>query len=405
MDTNGVGHTGDSTLLRKVNESAVLDLIQTRGPITRSQLARELRLSPPTITRIVTALIESGLVYEHSSASSSGGRRPTLVDFNARANLIIGVYIGREMVGALADLNGEILHRDRAPSCHGEEGVCRLIEFVQSLHEKARQLHLTVRGVGIGAPSIVTQPEGVVILAPTLDWRDVPLRQRLEDALGVPAFVQNEINLIALGEQWRGAGRGIDNMVCISLGEGIGAGLIVGGQLFNGSHFAAGEIGYLVPNARFLGRTYETFGSLESEAGSFGIVRRYLERRAAMRLAEGQPGPLRADSPPTVDAVLQAAREGDAIAQAVVDETVEYLTIAIANLAAIMDPQRVILTGELIEFGDLFLEPVRARIRGLVPAVPEIALSELGMDAAVFGALAIALRSTSDALRISAFRS
>ena len=106
-----VNHTGDATLLRKVNESAVLEQIRRHGPLTRSQVARQLHLSLPTITRIANELLNTGLIVESSSAGSSGGRRPGLLAFNARANLIIGVYVGHKMVAALADLNGEIIER------------------------------------------------------------------------------------------------------------------------------------------------------------------------------------------------------------------------------------------------------------------------------------------------------
>jgi predicted NBD/HSP70 family sugar kinase len=394
-----VSHSGDATLLRKVNESAILELIQEHGPISRTEVAGRLGLSLTTVTRIVSLLIDHGLIYVHSSADSSGGRRPILLDFNYRASLIIGVYIQRNMVGALADLNGTILHRASAPSQQGEAGIQVLVGLIGELRRKADALGLPVRGVGVGAPSIVTQPDGFITWAPVLAWRDVPLRRRLEEALGLPVVVQNEINLLALGENWRGAGRGIDNLACISLGAGVGAGLVVNGQVYNGAHYAAGEIGYLVPGERFLGRTYDTFGCLESEAGSQGIV-----RRALAHLAAGEPSALQGQPALTVDAVLGAARAGDPLAQTVVRETVDYLALAIANLACIVDPERIIITGELAEFGDLFLEPIRARIAGLVPATPDIVLSDLRMDATVLGAVAIVMRETSDSLFVQPSR-
>jgi glucokinase len=240
-------------------------------------------------------------------------------------------------------------------------------------------------------------PEGVVVLAPMLEWRNLPLRQQLEAILGVPVIVQNEINLLTLGESWRGAGRNVRNMVCISLGAGIGAGLVIDGQIYSGHHFAAGEIGYAVPGERFLGRKYETYGCLESVAGSHGIV-----RRAAARLAEGEASELnrgpRSDVRLTVDAVFEAARNGDALAHAVVSETADYWSIALANLACIVDPARIIISGELAEHSDLFLDHIRGRLQDLVPALPDIVVSELGMDAAVLGAIALVMRETSDAV-------
>ena len=403
MDIEDVNHTGDATLLRKVNESAVLELIRENGPITRADIARRLRLSLPTITRIVTGMIEDGLVCEHSAANSRGGRRPTLLEFNFLANLIIGVYIGHNMVAALADLNGTILKRATVPSLTGDAGVECLIDLIQGLRAEARKRGIPVRGVGIGVPSIVEYPKGVVVLAPMLEWRNLPLRQRLQDALGLPVLIQNEINLIALGESWRGAGRDIRNLACISLGGGIGAGLIIDGQFYSGSHFAAGEIGYAVPSERFLGQSFETFGCLESIAGSLGIV-----RRAAARLVRGDPSVLLEQAGGTtgltVDMVFSAARAGDPLACEVVAETADYWSIALANLACIMDPARIILSGELAEYGDLFLQRIRTRLLGLVPAMPDVVLSDLRMDAAVLGAVAVVMRETSGALFVQASR-
>jgi predicted NBD/HSP70 family sugar kinase len=395
VDDDDVSHTGDATLLRRVNESAVLEVIRENGPVTRADMARRLRLSLPTITRIVTDLISDGLIREHSAGNSRGGRRPTLLEFNFRANLIIGVYIGRNMVGGLADLNGAILKRATRPSAPGEAGLNTLIDLICELQREAQALGIPLRGVGIGAPSIVEFPKGVVVLSPMLEWRDLPLRQILQEKLGLPVIVQNEINLLTLGESWRGAGRNIRNMACISLGAGIGAGLVIEGQIYSGHHFAAGEIGYAVPGERFLGRKYETYGCLESVAGSLGIL-----RRLALRLADGEVSSLdrraACDGRLTVDAVFDAARNGDEVARAVVDETVDYWSIALANLACLVDPARIVISGELSEYGDLFLDRIRWRLQGLVPALPEVVVSDLGMDAAVLGAVALVMRETSD---------
>ena len=392
MGKDAFKHIGDATLLRRVNRSAILELIRDEGPISRSELARLLQLSPPTITRIVNPLIEASLIIEGKQGSSKGGRRPVLLELNHRASLIIGVYVNENMVGALADLNGDILERRTVPSVPGDAGVRQLITLIQDLQRASARFGAPVRGVGVGAPAVTLFNEGVVSWAPVLGWRDLPLKRRLEEALDLPVFVENEVNLIALGESWLGAGQGIANLVCISLGAGIGAGIVMNGRLYRGAHDAAGEVGYIIPNERYLGQSYDNYGCLESLAGSTGIV-----ARARQRLAAREPS-LLAQNPETltVRAVLTAAREGDSLAQAVVQETVEYLTIAVANLACILDPQRIIISGDLVEFADLFIDPIRSHLAGIVPVPPELVLSDLGLDAPVLGAVATALRQTSD---------
>jgi glucokinase len=387
-------HAGDATFLRQVNEAAVLELIRGQGPISRSEIARRLHLSPATITRIVNNLLGNHIVLEGSPVQSQHGRRPVLLEFNPRANLIIGVYVHKNMVGALSDLSGEILERCVLPSVSGEAGVERLIGLVKHLHQVSKDLGPPVRGVGIGAPSVVIFEKGTVVWAPSLGWRNLSLKTRLEEALGLPVFVENEVNLIALGEIWQGAGRGVSNLVCVSLGAGIGAGIILNGQLYRGSHDAAGEVGYIIPNERCLRRVYDEFGCLEGLAGSMGIV-----QRAVVRLVQGEPSVLneqiaRDPSRLTVEMVLSAARAGDPLAQTVLDETLDYLSIAVANLVCILDPDCIVISGDLAEFGDLFIEPIRSRLNGALPQMPDIILSELKTDAAVLGALAIALYRT-----------
>jgi glucokinase-like ROK family protein len=387
-------HAGDATFLRRVNQAAVLELIREQGPISRSEIARRLHLSPATITRIVNDLLENGIVLEGSPVHSQYGRRPVLLEFNPRASLIIGVYVHKNMMGALSDLNGEILERRVVPSVPGEAGVERLIALVEDLHQASREYGPPVRGVGIGAPSVVTFEAGTVVWAPSLGWRNLPLKTRLEDTLHLPVFVENEVNLIALGESWQGAGQGLRNLICISLGAGIGAGIILNGQLYRGSHGAAGEVGYIIPNETCLGRTYDEFGCLESLAGSMGIA-----GRAGARLANGEPSALNGEenidpSDLTAEMVLLAAKEGDPLAESVLNETLDYLSIAVANLICILDPDCIVISGDLAEYGDLFIEPIRSRLKGAVPHMPDIVLSELRTDAAVLGALAIALYKT-----------
>lgn len=415
---------GDVALLRRVNESAVLDLLRAEGPLTRAELARRLQISPPTITRIVSDMLEQGIVLEHSHADSTGGRRPTLLEFNARAGLIIGIYVGGQtLTAALADLDGAILEREALPTQPGDAGVAQIVDLLQMLNSRAVALGIPMRGACVGAPSIVTHPAGEVLLAPSLGWRNLPLKQILEERTGLPVFVENEVNLIALGERWRGAGQGVDNLVCLSLGAGIGAGVILDGRLYRGTRHAAGEVGYVIPGERFLGRIYDVYGPLEGEAGYEGIV-----RRARERLARGEPSRLStmhrtgstgstgsgahgsqnghypADDGLTVVDVLQAAREGDRVGLAVMAETVDYLTIAAANLACIVDPQRIVLGGELVEYGDLLLEPMRRRLQGLVPSLPEVVLSALKIDAPILGAVVTALHETSGSVVVQPAR-
>ena len=392
--------TGDATLLRRVNASAVLDMIRDQGPISRSEVARRLGLSPATITRIVSDLLEQQIVVEGAASRAAHGRRPVLLEFNPRASLIIGVYVGQNMMGALSDLSGEILERRVVPSARGQEGLDRLVRLVKDLHTSSIEYGIAVRGVGVGIPSIVNRRDGTVVWAPVLGWRNLPVQDYLRRALNLPVFVENEANLSALGESWKGVGQDVDTLICLSIGGGVGAGIVVDGRLYRGAYYGAGEIGYIIPNEKYLGRVYDDYGCLEGLAGSTGIVRRALARLengqvSSFLMANGEvPDHLSAD------AVLSAARSGDPLAMTVVDETVDYLAITVANLICTLDPEMVVISGDLAEYGDLFIDPIKERMRGIPPRVPDIVISELRMDATVLGALAMALYETESSVSV-----
>ena len=180
--------------------------------------------------------------------------------------------------------------------------------------------------------------------------------------------------------------------------------MILDGQLYRGTRGAAGEIGYIVPNESYLGRQVNGFGALESLADRNALAAggcaqiRGGGRSALKDLCAADPDKL------TAEMVLDAARAGDALARAAMSEVIDHLSIAVANLICVVDPERIVLSGDLAAYANMFTGPVRERIQGLVPAMPEIVASELGMDAAVLGAVAIAMRETSDALYIQPSR-
>jgi len=395
-----VPYVGKPRLMKRLNRSAVLELLREQGPMSRARIARALNLSPATVTRIVSELVEENLVLETGTGDSTGGRRPTLVQFNYAANAIIGIDMGgTNIVGALADLGGNILQKVSLPSFSGDgrkDALEQLIKVIEQLLSNPRLEEQELRGIGIGAPSIILHREGVVVWAASLGWKNLPLKKILEDRFHVPVFVENDVNLAALGESWYGTGKGVRNLVCISIGTGIGAGIVIGGKLYRGCSEAAGEVGYLVPDSSYLGKRYDQFGCVETLSAGPGIVRRaltYMEKGGDTLLRELTGGDL---NKLTAEMVFEAARRGDPLAQKVVDETVDYISMIVVSVAAILNPELIILGGGIARSADLLIEPIRQRVEGVVPVMPLIKASELGENAAVMGAIALVLHSTSD---------
>jgi len=383
--------TTTASLLRSINRTAVLDLLRQEGPIARSQIARRLHLSLPTVMRVIDELMEEDLVRLQGISEPTGGRRRPLIEFNGSAYAVVGIDLGgTKMFGTVANLAGDLQQEVYIPWVDNgpQESLERLCELIEEMVNAPRPAGQRIRGIGVGAPGVTLYEEGIVTWAPSLGWRDLPLKQILSQRFDVPVFVENDVNLAALGEWGFGAGQGAKNLVAIAVGTGIGAGIILGGALYRGHNQAAGEVGYLLPGVEFLGRRYDEFGALESLASGTGIA----ARARALLERQGDPAP----SELSAEDVFVAAREGQAWAVQVVEETVDYLSLAIASISALIDPEVVVLGGGVARSPDLLIEPIRHRLDGVVPYVPRIVTSPLGRRAAVMGAIMLVLNATSE---------
>jgi len=390
--------TATAQLMRRLNRSAILDIIRERGRVTRTEIATSLGISSATVMRIVDELVEEQLVIWSGDSEASGGRPRMLLEFNPQAYAVIGLDLGgTKLFGTVSDLGGTIQHevylpwKDSGEDIPGDvERVCELIARLLDAPHPAGQ---TVRGIGVGAPGVTLSEDGIVQWAPGLGWRDLPLRDILQERFQLPVFVENDVNLAALGEYGFGLAKGAHSLICVAVGTGIGAGIVINRKIYKGFTHSAGEIGYLPPDISYLGRRYPGYGPLESIASGTGVeerARRYLDE-------QGQA------VPPDLSAelVFEAARSGETWARHIVTETVDYLALAIGVMAAVLDPEVIVLGGGVAHSADLLLDPIRERIEGLVPSVPRLVQSNLGSRAAVMGAILLVLDATTEHVAVS----
>jgi glucokinase len=378
--------------MRDINRSAILEIIRRESPIARSTIAKRLDVSLPTVMRIVDELIANGFVRLHNGTEWSGGRRRPLLEFNAEGHIVLGVDMGgTKIYGALSDLGGNIL--DEVYIAHhgssGEDSFTRLTTLLDTLLASpalsGRQLH----GIGVGAPGITLHREGIVKWANTLHWKDFPLKARLSQRYPYPITVDNDVNLAALGELWFGAGQNAQNIVTIAIGTGIGAGIIIDGALYRGANEASGEIGNMLPSCEFLSKNFQDFGALESVASGTGIAGRARDILTGKRTAQELDNL-------TSEDVFEAAKQRQEWARAIIDETVDYLAVAIANLSVAFDPELIIIGGGVSRSANMLVEPILQRIEGTIPTLPHLVVSNLGLRAGVMGAITNVLHNTSN---------
>jgi predicted NBD/HSP70 family sugar kinase len=378
--------------MREINRSAILEIIRRESPISRTAIAQRLEVSLPTVMRIVDVLVDEGFVRHQGRTEWSGGRRRPLLEFNAESFVVVGVDMGgTQFYGAVSDLGGRIIAEANMGrhSSSGEENYTRLVELIDALLASPKLQERRVRGIGVGAPGITHHQEGVVQWAYSLSWRDFPLKARLGERYHLPITVDNDVNLAAMGELWFGAGQDAQDMILVTCGAGIGAGIIIDGALYRGAHEASGEIGSFIPGPGFLGGDYRQFGAFESVASGFGIV-----TRARLSL-EGLRDPVDLASL-TMDDIFIAARQGQSWTVPILAEMVDYLAVAVANLAVSFDPQLIVLGGAVTPFADLLVDPILQRIQGAIPTPPKLVISSLGLRAGVMGAITNVLHHTSN---------
>jgi glucokinase len=378
--------------LLEVNEFLVLDLVRERAQTTRPDIEKALGLSSASVSRIVTRLLRSGLVNEETGVAGSPGRTAALIAFNPRAGSVVAIDLGgTKCHGALADLTGTIVAEHLQPTHTDGSPYDSLLATYGALRAEADRRGLPVAALAVGVPAIIDPETGVAIEGPNVSWSGFELTGQLGRDIDVPFAVDNDVNLAALAQAWRGQGRDVADFVTISIGTGIGAAVVAHGRLVKGRHNAAGEVGYLVLNREQLHEEQpvrDRLGGFERVAAGPAIARR------AESLLEGVHGPDSVLVPGhvTPEAVFAAAGAGDLIARQVIDETLDYVAIALIAVIATVDPARVILDGGVGRSLEPYVGELANLIRPHWPAVPEIVVSQLGPTATVVGAIATGLR-------------
>lgn len=310
--------------------------------------------------------------------------------------LSIGIDLGGTFIkGGLIDQRGAVVQRD-AIETQSERGADHVIARIAALVQRLRGDHNVV-AVGVGAPGPMSHTAGVIYAAPNLPgWKNVPLRDLLSRATGVPCELENDANAAAYGEFCAGAGQQVDDLVFLTLGTGIGGGVVIAGELVRGRFDNAGEVGHMIVEP----------GGRPCPCGQAGCLERYASARAiGLRVSEAirggaasalQPMVAAGNEPDAAD-VQRAADAGDALCRDIWDDACRYLAVACCNLRHLLNPELIVLGGGLINAGPALLQRVQTHFDRvcwkIAPDAPQIVLATLGTDAGIIGAAALARAS------------
>ncbi|WP_019586581.1 ROK family transcriptional regulator [Deinococcus apachensis] len=366
----------NATLVKAQNLSSVLIAIHHLQPVSRTDLAAKLNLTAATLTNLVGELTSLGFVEETQSPHRQIGRRPRLLTLNPATAHFVGVEISRTRVQALyVDLGGTIHGRVTCPLPAQQPGRFVLqttIDAVRAVTEGRPP----IVGIGVGVPGPIDLERGMV-LTPTNfgGWAHVPLTGLLQGEFGVPVFIDDDARTAALGEHALGAGQHVPNMLYVSLGKGIGSGLILNGSLYRGTHGLAGEIGHTVLDVRGPRCDCGNHGCLETLASIPAVLQR---ARDVGLSVDG------------IEQLLKAATGGNAAAATVLEDTRTYLSAALVSAVNFCDPDLIVVGGALVQAWPGLVPRLGASVRGhsfqQVSSDVQIVASATGEDAAALGA-------------------
>ncbi len=366
QSTNNFLYDGTSNeLAAELSMTArVLNIIRREHEISRADIARALDSSRSTAVQHVERLLRSGLLREVGVAASTGGRRARILALNGNAGYIAGVDHGATSVDvAITNLAGEILSHtsDEADVAEGPERcLSRARDMIKRLLDNAHISSEQLWAIGMGVPGPVEFKTGRPVTPPIMPgWDGYPVREYFAPDFACPVYVDNDVNVMALGEQWAGLGRGIENFLFIKVGTGIGCGIVCHGELYRGADGCAGDIGHIQLDGQTVICRCGNVGCLEAVAAAPAWVR--MAREAANRSTLIADHLARQDTLTAQDVSDYAAR-GDYTCMEIIRESGHHIGHTIAGLVNFFNPSLVVIGGGVSQTGDVWLASIRQEI-------------------------------------------
>lgn len=391
--------TISSDLQFKINTSIIFNYLKENSFISRADISRNLNISFPSVSRVINKLIEEKYVIETEKAKTKVGKRPVLLKINENSGYIISIDLGKEKLKiVVTNLKNLVIENIKSFKIENYKNISeRIINELESIIKKFSNEGKKVKeikAISIGIPADIDTNTGKIISAPLYsNWKDLNLKASIEEKLGIVTFVENDVNLSAIGEKYFGMGKTYKDLVFIEISNGIGAGIIIDNYLFRGSNGAAGEIGYMILNAEnFNFNSDNLFLENSASIPSFKeIAIKEIEKGRETVLSDLIDG----KNEISALTVCQSAIKGDPLSRGIIERVTRFLSIGIMNLIIILNPEIIVLGGEIINlpnFKELFLNPIKKNIENILPFdLPEITISSLGEDAGTMGASFMAI--------------
>lgn len=395
-------NTANKSLIKDMNTSTILQIVRTKGPISRAEISKLTGLNPATVSSNTAGLMELGLVRETGIGVSSGGRKPLLLELNPEAYYVVGVDMGTTDVAVgITDLEGHIHYKSTLPfgnATNPEEIMAIIGQAIRIVLDEAGIAHERMLGIGMGIHGLVDPDRGISLFAPAFQWKNVDVAELFSEQFGLPVSIDNDARVMALGEKWFGKAKAVSNFVFLNIGTGIGSGIYVNGELLKGAHYGAGEIGHIRIGSHqekpcFCGKT-DCLSTVASGPALEGIARTAAARGEAPKLAElsgGEPDAI------TGELIHQAAIQGDAYSTGLLDQAGRSIGDALSLVINLLNPEMVLIGGGVANGGDFIFQGIKEEIanRAMQHNIEQIYVGPAGLgdDCGIIGAATLILRS------------
>jgi len=356
-------------LVRDFNELNILRFIKLYGPLSRAQLSKKYKISKATVSEIISKLIDIGFVKEIGMGKSTkiGGRKPILLEFNAKAGFAIGIEIKRDHARvALTDLNARIYKQDKIKypiNTSLRDVFVQMFPFIHQYQNENWVKSAKPMGIGVSIPGLIDYKKGCILESDSLkEWEGVQIKKMFEKEFGIETFIENDVKAITFGESRFGSGRDYNNMIYLWIGDGIGAGIVINGELYRGVSASAGEVGfyelgYYIQNEsefKWLYDGHKTFGDILSE--------KVLVEGACKGIRENFKTSLDEENL-NIDTIMSKALQDDPLAVELIKEYAGIVGILCINLINTLNPEILLIGGDNIAYNSRLMEFIKERVK------------------------------------------
>ncbi len=377
--------TGNKQMMREVNRSLILNYLRLHGQTSRSKLTKETGLSAGAVSEITSELIENNYIFEKSSGESSGGRKPINLALNPDFGFVIGIkFMENQVIMAITNMLADVLSTKTASyqTDTPENVILQLSKLIQEFIDQEQRDISNLIGIGIGMAGIIDVENGILEYSPIIHWENVPFASLLSQQLNVPVYIDNDVNTFALTELWFGKGMDTDHFITVTVGRGIGMGIVTNQKIYRGKG-GAGEMGHVVvvPNGNIC------------ECGNHGCLEAYISEPALLKEAQ-EKGVLNTHD--NVEKLSELAKQGNQQAIHILFHAGELLGWVLSGLTNVFDTEFIIVGGEGLRSGEFFIDGMKdAFDKNVMPSLKgrtKLIIDSLGDSAWARGAAGLVLQ-------------